>query len=102
MNNSVVTDFSLRLCSQDETERLPSHDGPSHEGEEEEEDLTGIHSRFRRIEDGAQTQIEVNQVGGVKIYWHPDNTILKDQWFWNIVQPKDRHFLPTLTVLHEK
>lgn len=81
-------DSSLCFCSQDETQHLPPHGGPVHERGEEEEERTGIHSLCRSAEDGARTQIEVDQVGGVKTYRHPDHNLVlwiwcsKDSWSW--------------------
>lgn len=68
LNSFVVTDSLLCFCSQEETQHSLPHNGPAHEGEVEEEDLTGIGSCFRRAVDEAQTQSDVDQVGGVKNY----------------------------------
>lgn len=101
-------DSSLCFCSQDETQHLPPHGGPVHERGEEEEERTGIHSLCRSAEDGARTQIEVDQVGGVKTYRHPDHNLVlwiwcsKDRWSWNTTQNIDRHLLYTLQVLHKR
>lgn len=48
-------------AKEDETQHLPPRGGPDHERGEEEEERTGIHSLYRSAEDGARTQIEVDQ-----------------------------------------
>lgn len=65
--NSVPPHSLLHFSFQDEAQHSAAQDVSTSEGLEEEEDLTGIHSSFRCAADRAQTQIEVDQVRGVKI-----------------------------------